>query len=127
MARGSSCVSTLESPALTSQRGGRILPGQGDRAVDTSRDRQPTCGFCDGTGLWADAADSLGAADPCPLCEGTGKAPAGVGTGGDEPQPPVEAVAVGRLLGLLPRLTQPERQRLYEELHAIYDCRIYRR
>jgi hypothetical protein len=30
------------------------------------------------------------------------------------------------LLGLLPRLSQAERQRLYEELHARYDCRIYR-
>jgi hypothetical protein len=36
-------------------------------------------------------------------------------------------VAIGRFLALLPKLSQPERQRLYEELHTIYDCRIYRR
>jgi len=31
-----------------------------------------------------------------------------------------------RLLALLPRLSQADRQRLYEELHGRYDCRIYR-
>ena len=43
---------------------------------------------------------------------------------GDE-LPSAEA-ALTRLLVLLPRLSQRERQRLYEELHARYDCRIYR-
>jgi hypothetical protein len=33
---------------------------------------------------------------------------------------------VTRLLALLPKLSQVERQRLYEELFARYDCRIYR-
>ena len=32
-------------------------------------DRQPACGFCDGTGLWAD--QDGGDPDPCPLCGGT--------------------------------------------------------
>jgi hypothetical protein len=87
--------------------------------VDSLRDRQLTCGFCDGTGLWPDPE---GDPDPCPLCEGAGVI---VGVGLDEP-PVGDAVALTRLLGLLPRLSQAERQRLYEELHARYDCRIYR-
>jgi hypothetical protein len=85
--------------------------------VDTVRDRA-TCGFCDGTGLWADAE---GDTDPCPLCEGTGLVPDGV-----RDEPPAAEAALSRLLGVLPRLSQVERQRLYEELHARYDCRIYR-
>jgi hypothetical protein len=115
-----------QHPALTSPGGGRILRAEGDLTVDTSRDRQPTCGFCDGSGLWADSDGDLAAADPCPLCEGTGFTPAGPGTEGEETQA-TERAAFGRLLTLLPRLSQAERQRLYEELHAIYDCRIYRR
>ena len=86
--------------------------------MQTVRDRQPTCGFCDGTGLWA---DQDGDPDPCPLCDGTGTV---VSTSADDPVP--SEIALDRLLALLPRLTQPERQRLYEELHARYDCRIYR-
>jgi hypothetical protein len=89
--------------------------------VDTVGDRQPVCGFCEGTGLWADPDG--GAADPCPLCDGTGVVPAEASTG-DEQMP--EAVPFTRLLAVLPRLSQSERQRLYEELHARYDCRIYR-
>ena len=81
--------------------------------------RRLACGFCDGTGLWVDPD---GDTDPCPLCDGSGTfAP---GTGDD-----VAAAAespLDRLLAVLPRLSQAERQRLYEELHARYDCRIYR-
>jgi hypothetical protein len=103
---------------LTSHRPGRILRAEGDLTVHTLRDRQPACGFCDGTGLWA---DQEGDPDPCPLCEGTGAIP--TATSADAPVPDVP---LDRLLALLPRLSQPERQRLYEELHARYDCRIYR-
>ena len=39
---------------------------------------------------------------------------------------PVSEAALPRLLAVLSRLSQAERQRLYEELHARYDCRIYR-
>jgi len=66
------------------------------------------------------------ATDPCPLCEGTGVVRGADAAGGQEVQA-IEAVPLSRLLTLLPKLTQPERQSLYEELHAIYDCRIYRR
>ena len=88
--------------------------------MDSVREREPACVFCDGTGLWPDAE---GDPDPCPLCEGTGTVTHGA-PGSDE-QPAAE-VALSRLLFLLPRLSQRERQRLYEELHARYDCRIYR-
>ena len=81
-------------------------------------DRPPACGFCDGTGLWA---DQEGDPDPCPLCQGTGVTPAGA-----RDDATVSEAALSRLLAGLPRLSQPERQRLYEELHARYDCRIYR-
>jgi hypothetical protein len=91
--------------------------------VDT-KDRQPTCGFCDGTGLWADPEGDPAAADPCPLCNGAGVAPGGLGAGEDCQSS--EAVTLTRLLAFLPRLSPAERQRLYEELHARYDCRIYR-
>jgi hypothetical protein len=91
--------------------------------VTTAGDRQP-CGFCDGTGLWADQDGDLVVSDPCPLCEGSGVAPTDP-VAGDEP-PAGEAVALTRLLALLPRLSQAERQRLYEELHGRWDCRIYR-
>ena len=86
--------------------------------MTTVRNAGPACGFCEGTGLWP---DQDGDPDPCPLCEGTGSAP--VGTRDDAPasEPPL-----ARLVALLPRLTQSERQRLYEELHARWDCRIYR-
>ena len=87
--------------------------------MDTVRDRRPPCGFCDGTGLWA---AQEGEPDPCPLCEGAGVAPA---ARADE-APASEASALTRLLAVLPRLSQPERQRLYQELHARWDCRIYR-
>lgn len=94
--------------------------------MDTGRDHQGPCGFCDGTGRWADADGDLADADPCPLCDGTGVGPGAPAAAGEEPQAP-EAVTLTRLIGVLPRLSQPERQRLYEELHAVYDCRIYRR
>ncbi|TMB21306.1 MAG: hypothetical protein E6J71_08390 [Deltaproteobacteria bacterium] len=88
--------------------------------MNSVRDREPACVFCDGTGLWPDRE---GDPDPCPLCEGTGVV-ASSAPAGDE-LPSAEA-ALTRLLVLLPRLSQRERQRLYEELHARYDCRIYR-
>ncbi|HJQ82853.1 MAG TPA: hypothetical protein VKA21_02165 [Candidatus Binatia bacterium] len=86
--------------------------------MTSARDRGPACGFCDGTGLWP---DQEGDPDPCPLCEGAGVVPAGVHDEGASSE-----TALVRLQTLLPRLTQQERQRLYEELHARYDCRIYR-
>jgi len=89
--------------------------------VDTVRHRQPACGFCDGTGLWVEQDGDPTAADPCPLCEGSGHAPTVAVSAGEETQD-----TLTRLLALLPRLTVAERQRLYEELHARYDCRIYR-
>jgi hypothetical protein len=92
--------------------------------VDT-RDRTPTCGFCDGTGLWVDPEADPASTDPCPLCDGAGVV-ALAQAGGDEAQV-VETVTLTRLLALLPRLSQADLQRLYEELHARYDCRIYRR
>ena len=92
--------------------------------MDTVRDRQPVCGFCEGSGLWADPDG--GPADPCPLCDGTGVVPAAAGAA-DEAQAGAEAVPLARLLVILPRLSQSERQRLYEELHARYDCRIFPR
>jgi hypothetical protein len=38
-----------------------------------------------------------------------------------------EPLSLPRLLLVLRELSQSERQRLYEELHAVYDCRIYPR
>jgi hypothetical protein len=93
--------------------------------VTSAGNRQTPCGFCDGTGLWADRDGDLEVTDPCPLCEGTGVAPGEAAPAGDETAA-VEVAALSRLLALLPRLTQSERQRLYEELHARWDCRIYR-
>jgi len=90
--------------------------------VETRRNGQPACGFCEGTGLWADPDG--GPADPCPLCDGRGVAPS-TGTP-DDPSPAVDVLPLARLLAVLPKLTPSERQRLYEELHACYDCRIYR-
>ena len=86
--------------------------------MTTVSDRGPACGFCDGTGLWP---DQEGDPDPCPLCEGTGVAPTGARS-----DAAVSEAPLARLSALLPRLSQAERQRLYEELHARYDCRIYR-
>ena len=106
--------------ALTAAGGAaQTTRAKGGDAVTTRRDRQPPCGFCDGTGLWA-AED--GAADPCPLCEGTGLAPGAAAP----PEEPAEVPTLAQLQAALPRLTQAERQRLYEELHARYDCRVYR-
>lgn len=85
--------------------------------MDSLRDRQSTCGFCDGTGLWPDPGSDP---DPCPLCDGSGVPPEAT----HEESQAVEALT--RLLTILPRLGQAERQRLYEELHGRYDCRIYR-
>jgi hypothetical protein len=46
---------------------------------------------------------------------------------GSDDATPLEVAPLSRLLAVLPRLTQAERQRLYEDLYALYDCRIYRR
>jgi hypothetical protein len=85
--------------------------------VASVRER-PACGFCDGTGVWADPD---GDTDPCPLCDGSGAPPPAV-----QGEPPASELPLARLLAVLPRLSQAERQRLYEELHARWDCRIYR-
>jgi hypothetical protein len=51
--------------------------------------------------------------------------PGTTATPGEEP-PAVDLLTAARLIAVLPRMSQPDRQRLYEELHAVYDCRIYR-
>jgi hypothetical protein len=65
------------------------------------------------------------AADPCPLCDGTGSI-SGTVAAVDDSQP-IEVLTVDRVLAALPQMSPAERQRLYEALHALYDCRIYRR
>ena len=91
-----------------------------------ARDRQPACGFCDGTGLWRDRDDDPAAPDPCPLCEGSGAGPSQRG-GASLPAAASSALPIERISVALSGLTPAERQRLYEELHGRYDCRIYRR
>jgi hypothetical protein len=80
------------------------------------------CAFCEGSGIWADSAG--GPPDPCPLCDGSGRV-------GAAPEPSCaaagEPLSLPRLLLVLREMSQGERQRLYEELHAVYDCRIYPR
>ena len=76
------------------------------------------CEFCDGTGRWTDSAS--GTADPCFVCEGTGRI---VVTGKRGPDAPDGGV---RLLTTVARLTQGERQRLYEALYRQWNCRIYK-
>jgi hypothetical protein len=82
---------------------------------------QGSCDFCDGTGRWIDAV--LGATDPCPACDARGTvspgtcAPTDDGTAGGDDREILHAVG---------GLTQAERQRLYEELHRRWNCRIYR-
>jgi hypothetical protein len=94
--------------------------------VDTPRDPQASCGFCDGTGVWADPERGPAACDPCPHCDGSGVGPrASGGTRAEEERPPLEP-RLAAVLATLPRLSQAERQRVYEELHARFDCRIYR-
>ena len=90
-------------------------------------DLQPACGFCEGTGVWPDPDEGPASTDPCPLCAGTGLAQAcrPDGSPGDA-LPAAEPVDMDRLLALLPRLSQADRQRLYEALYRQYDCRIYR-
>lgn len=93
--------------------------------MTSPRDRQGNCGFCEGSGLWADPAGDPSAADPCPLCDGTGGVPQAIVLV-DDPAPST-ALTVDQVLAALPDLSAAERQRLYEALHALYDCRIYRR
>lgn len=80
------------------------------------------CAFCEGSGIWADSAG--GPPDPCPLCDGSGRV--GV-AGGAERVAAEEPASLPRVLRSVRDLSQAERQRLYEELHAVYDCRIYPR
>jgi len=87
-------------------------------------EREPVCGFCDGTGLWLDPDTDPTLADPCPLCDGSGRAPSPRDAALDDRDG--DRATLQRLVNLLPRLTPTERQRLYEVLHAQYDCRIYR-
>ena len=94
--------------------------------MTSPRDREPACGFCDGTGLWEDPDTDPTFPDPCPLCDGSGLGPhlaSPVARVVTAPSPPVVA---GDVVALLAGLTQPERQQVYELLHARYDCRIYR-
>ena len=93
--------------------------------MTSPRDRQANCGFCEGTGLWMDAAADPSAADPCPLCDGTGAVAQAI-VAMDDPEP-TEVLTIERVLAALPDMSPAERQRLYEALHALYDCRIYRR
>lgn len=86
--------------------------------------RQAACGFCEGTGVWADPDVGPGATDPCPLCDGTGAMPPPAAPPAADVPP--EPLALARVVDALSALTQPERQQLYELLHARYDCRIYR-
>jgi hypothetical protein len=44
----------------------------------------------------------------------------------DDPQP-TAVLTLDQMLAVLPDMSPAERQRLYEALHALYDCRIYRR
>jgi hypothetical protein len=95
--------------------------------VDTVRDPQTSCGFCDGTGIWADPDRGPAAYDPCPHCDGSGSGPATSARSSfaDEARPSLEPLLLV-VLKALPRLTQDERQRVYEELYRSFDCRIYR-
>ena len=74
--------------------------------------------------MWIDPDVGPAAADPCPLCEGTGAMPAPATASPTEAPP--EPVTLTHLVDGLAGLTQAERQQLYELLHARYDCRIYR-
>jgi hypothetical protein len=94
--------------------------------VDTLRDPQASCGFCDGTGLWGDPERGPAAYDPCPHCDGSGWGPSAPSDeAADDMRPPLEP-PLPAVLAALPRLSQAERQRVYEELYARFDCRIYR-
>ena len=93
--------------------------------MDTWPDGQSACGFCDGSGLWTDPDGDPAVVDPCPLCEGSGMVSARCAPAGDDALQ-TEALPLARLLTILPRLSQSERQRLYEELYLRYDCRVYR-
>ena len=93
--------------------------------MDTRADGQPACGFCEGSGLWADPDGDPAVVDPCPLCDGSGVV-SSTGASAAEEIPSGEAPSLTRILAILPRLSQGERQRLYEELYRRYDCRIYR-
>ena len=91
-------------------------------------DRRPTCGFCEGTGLWLDLDVDPAFPDPCPLCDGSGQSPGDAVMGSDAAPPePLRTRSLADVMPLVAELPQAERQQLYELLHARYDCRIYRR
>lgn len=95
---------------------------------------QRKCGFCNGTGHWTDS--TTGSSDPCPICGGSGSITVGPGASSSgqgaaqaaAATPPAEArkLQVDDLMNLADRLTQEERQRLYEALHDRWDCRMYK-
>jgi hypothetical protein len=90
--------------------------------VTTGQQATASCAFCEGSGIWADSAG--GPPDPCPLCDGSGR----TGTNAELSAPTsADPVSLPRLLLVLREMSQADRQRLYEELHAVYDCRIYPR
>jgi hypothetical protein len=95
--------------------------------VTSPRDRQANCGFCEGTGLWADATSGTAVADPCPLCDGSGTVPGETATAEEPGRQVSAALTLEQVLAALPEMNPQDRQRLYEALHALYDCRIYRR
>ena len=94
--------------------------------MNTPRDPQASCGFCDGSGVWADPERGPAAYDPCPHCDGSGCGPSTAGRAtAAEARPALEPV-LPAVLSALARLTPAERQRVYEELYTRFDCRIYR-
>lgn len=87
---------------------------------------QATCGFCEGSGVWADPGTNPATADPCPLCDGTGLHRS-ADAGADRPGSQAAPIGLSEILTALADLSPAERQRLYQDLHDRYDCRIYRR
>jgi hypothetical protein len=81
--------------------------------------------FCDGTGVWSGPGAGPDRSRSGLYCDGSGSVPARL-TGaprGDEDRPSIEPQLLrpGALRG-----STIERQRVHEELHARFDCRIYR-
>ncbi len=82
-----------------------------------------TCDFCDGTGCWADTGSGLG--DLCFVCDGVGSIVPEVGDDQAAWEWPRSRGELD-LLVTVSGLSQTERQRLYEELHRRWNCRIYK-
>jgi hypothetical protein len=101
-----------------------ILLGKGVDVTANTANPDPACSFCDGTGVWTDPGEGPASTpDPCPLCDGAGAIQPAEASGGASADY-VEA-SLGGVLAALPRLTQPERQQVYEELYFRWDCRVY--